>query len=157
MNQDNTQNGQATEVTRAMSELVAWRGARFDKQDSIIWLERLDEHNHSGLTLEAARRFGEDESLQDTPVTLAAFLRVVKAVRNERISMARDSRPQPPSGIGDDEYRVWLAVCNEGAVRGLSSEQIDHQARKAINAPDRQAISGRPAPVMYLPPTTSEA
>lgn len=149
MSQDNSD--QPSEVSRAMSELVAWRNARFDKQDSAIWMDRLEEHNHSGLTIEAARRFGEDEALQDTPVTLAAFLRVVKQVRAERIEELKDRFPQPPSGITDEQYRVWLRVRNECAVRGLVPDEIDRAARRAINAPEPPAISDRPAPILYLP------
>lgn len=153
MNQNSNQDTQVDEVGRAMAELVAWRNARFDKQDSAIWLERLEPHNHSGLTIEAARRFGEDPDLQDTPLTLAAFLRVVKQIRSERIEAMKDRFPQPPSGIPDDQYRTWMHYRNEAAVRGLSPEQIDQLARRAIGAPERPSISDRPAPVMYLPPS----
>lgn len=155
MNQSNNQNGQVDEVGRAMAELVVWRNARFDKQDSAIWLERLEPHNHSGLTIEAARRFGEDDNLQDTPLTLAAFLRVVKQVRAERIEAMRDRLPQPPSNITDEQYQAWIQFRNECAVRGFSPDEIDRAARQAIGAPQRGAISDRPAPVLYLPPSPS--
>lgn len=155
MNQNSNQDAQMDEVGRAMAELVAWRNARFDKQDSAIWLEYLEPHNHSGLTIEAARRFGEDEALQDTPVTLAAFLRVVKQIRSERIEAMKDQFPQPPSAITDEQYRMWIQFRNECAVRGYTPEEIDRAARQAINAPQRGAISDRPAPVLYLPPSSS--
>lgn len=142
----------SSEVQRAMAELVATRNARFDKQDSLIWLERLEEHNHSGLTTEAARRFGEDEALQNTPLTLASFTRVVKQIRAERIKAREADFPQPPSGITDEQYTLWLRTRNEAAVRGLPVEGIDQAARQAIKAPAPAAISNRPAPVLYLPP-----
>lgn len=151
MNQDNSQHGNVNEVAKAMSELVAWRGARFDKQDSAIWLERLESHNHSGLTIEAARRFGEEDDLQDTPLTLAAFLRTVKQVRAERIEALKDRFFPPPSNISDDQYQAWLHMSNEYAVRGYSPEEIDRIARRAINAPERPALSDRPKPVLRLP------
>lgn len=156
MNQNSAQ-GEVSEVTRAMTELIAMRGARFDKQDFAIWLERLDEHDHSGLTTEAARRFGEDDRLQDTPLTLAAFLRVVKQIRNERIDAMKDRLPQPPSGISDEQYLTWVRARNECAVRGYTPEQIDQMARQAINAPSRPPISGRPGPVLYLPRPATES
>lgn len=144
---------QATEVDHAMAELIATRNARFDKQDMDIWMDRLEEHNHSGLPLEAARRFGEDEALQDTPLTLAAFIRVVKQVRRERITARESDFPQPPSRITDEQYRTWMKVRNECAVRGLTTEQIDKMSRQAINAPQPSPLSSRPAPVLYLPPS----
>lgn len=148
MNQDNYQ---ATEVERAIAELVAMRSVRFDRQDIDFWTERLEAHNYSGLTVEAARRFGEDESLQDVPVTLAAFLRVVKQVRTERIEGMKDRFLPPPSSISDEQYQAWLRARNECAVRGYSPEAIDRLARQAVNAPERPAISGRPSPVLRLP------
>lgn len=154
MNQDNSD--PPSQVSQAMAELVVWRNASFDKQDSSIWMDRLEEHNHSGLTLEAARRFGEDEALQDTPVTLSNFLRVVKQVRSERIESARDRFPQPPSGITDEQYRAWVKYRNEAAVMGGSPEQIDQAARYAIGASPRPAISNRPAPKPYLPSAPSD-
>lgn len=150
-------NTQVSEVSHAMHELSVTRGMRFDQSDYAIWRERLDEHNHSGLSTEAARRFGEDEDLQDTPLTLAAFIRVVKQVRQERIHAMEEGFPQPPSGISDEKYQMWLRARNECAVRGLPREQIDQQARRAIDAPAPPAISERPAPVAYLPPASSGA
>lgn len=147
---------QPTDVERAMAELVATRNARFDKQDSMIWLERLDEHNHSGLTIEAARRFGEDDALQDTPLTLAAFTRVVKQIRSERIKAMEGQFRQPPSGISDEQYRKWIHVRNECAVRGFDAEKTDVVARKAINAPEAKPISSRPAPVLYSLPSPKQ-
>lgn len=155
MNRDqNTESG-LTEVEQALAELLVTRNFRYDKQDLLIWMDRLEEHNHSGLTTEAARRFGEDDSLQDVPLTLASFIRVVKQIRTERIKAMEDRFPQPPSNIGDREYRLWLQVRNECAVRGFSPEQIDQASRRAINAPAPEPISSRPAPVLYLPPSPS--
>lgn len=139
-----------------MAELVATRNARFDKQDSLIWLERLDQHNHSGLTIEAARRFGEDDGLQDTPLTLAAFTRVVKQIRSERIKAMEGQFRQPPSGISDAQYREWIHVRNECAVRGFDAEKTDILARKAIKAPAAKPISNRPAPVLYALPSPKQ-
>lgn len=155
MNQDSAQNTEVDEVTKAMAELIAWRSTRFDQQDSAIWHERLDEHNHSGLTLEAARRFGEDDFLQDTPVTLAAFLRVVKTIRTERIEALKDRYFPPPSGITDEQYQEWIQKRNEGAVLGYTPEQIDQVARHAINAPGRPALSERSKPILHLPSASS--
>lgn len=153
MNDNSVPNDEVDEVDVALAELAAWRGAKFDKQDSLLWGDRLEEHAHSGLLIEAARRFGQDDDLQDTPLTLAAFLRVVKQIRSERIEAMKDRFPQPPSGIPDEQYRTWMHYRNEAAVRGLSPEQIDQLARRAIGAPERPPISDRPAPVMYLPPS----
>lgn len=142
-----------SEVEQALAHLLVMRNFRYDKQDLLLWLDKLDEHNHSGLTLEAARRFGEDNDLQDVPLTLASFLRVVRQIRTERIEGRKGDLPQPPSSITDEQYREWLIVRNEGAVRGHTSEQIDQAARYAINAPAPEPISSRPAPVLYLPPS----
>lgn len=145
-----------SEVKWAMAEIAATRNVKFDSQDSAIWKARLKEHNHSGLAPEAARRFTEDEQLQDTPVTLASFLRVVKQVRGERIAALQSQFPQPPSGITDEQYRRWMQVRNECAVRQVPVERIDGLARQAINAPARPPVSDRPSPAMRLPGPSSQ-
>lgn len=143
-------NATLVEVPNALAELAVTRGMRFDKQDLKIWMERLQDHDHSGLTLEAARRFGELDALQSVPLTLASFLQVVRQIRAERIKAMEDVFLPPPSGIDDEQYKTWLKIRNEGAVRQMSPEQIDAHARTILGLPSRPSVSARAPHVLYL-------